>query len=32
MSPNTERKYREALKAAKILEGDATELPDLEVL
>lgn len=32
MSPNTERKYREALKEAKILEGDAEELPDLEVL
>jgi len=32
MSPNTERRYREALQSAGILAGDATELPDLEVL
>ncbi len=32
MSPNTERKYREALKAEDLLDGDSTDLPDLEKL
>ena len=32
MSPNTERQYREALETAGLLAGDATQLPELEVL
>ena len=32
MSPNTEREYRNALKAAGLLAGDAESLPDLAVL
>ncbi len=32
MSPNTERKYREALKAAEILHGDVHDLPELSIL
>lgn len=32
MSPNTERKYREALHAGKLLEGPAEEIPQMEVL
>ena len=32
MSPNTERKYREALAAEGLLEGAATALPSSEVL
>jgi transposase len=32
MSPNTERKYREALVAAGLLAGDVVDLPDLERL
>ncbi len=32
MSPNTERVYRNALKEAELLEGDAESLPDLAVL
>ncbi len=32
MSPNTERPYREALDAAGLLRGSATDLPALEVL
>lgn len=32
MSPNTERLYRKALEAAKLLEGDAQELPELSEL
>ncbi|MDH5647297.1 MAG: IS21 family transposase [Candidatus Heimdallarchaeota archaeon] len=32
MSPNTERNYREALRGASLLEGDAAQLPELEVL
>ena len=32
MSPNTERKYREALLAAGLLAGDVVDLPDLERL
>ena len=32
MSPNTEREYRNALKAAGLLVGDAGALPELEVL
>jgi len=32
MSPNTEREYRTALKAAGLLVGDAGALPEVEVL
>jgi len=32
MSPNTERRYRLALSADGLLEGDAATLPELEVL
>lgn len=32
MSPNTERDYRLALSEAGLLEGDPTQLPDLEIL
>jgi transposase len=32
MSPNTERQYRLALQRAGLLEGSATELPELEQL
>ena len=32
MSPNTEREYRNVLKAAGLLEGDAESLPELAVL
>ena len=32
ISPNTEREYRELLGKAGLLEGSATELPDVEVL
>jgi len=32
MSPNTERDYRNALKEAGLLEGDAESLPELSVL
>lgn len=32
MSPNTERRYREALAEAGLLNGDADSLPDLVVL
>ena len=32
MSPNTERRYREALKEAELLAGPVTLLPELEVL
>lgn len=32
MSPNTERQYRRALEATALLAGDASSLPELEVL
>jgi DNA-binding CsgD family transcriptional regulator len=32
MGPNTERKYRQALRAAALLEGDAGELPALHLV
>lgn len=32
MSPNTERKYREALQAASLLDGEESELPEPEEL
>jgi transposase len=32
MGPNTERQYRRAIEQAKLLDGDAQEIPDLEVL
>jgi transposase len=32
MGPNTERQYRRALAQAELLEGDAEQVPELEVL
>lgn len=32
MGPNTERRYREALKCAGLLDGEVDDLPELEVL
>ncbi|MBA2662571.1 MAG: hypothetical protein H0U74_09775 [Bradymonadaceae bacterium] len=32
MGPNTERRYREALKSAELLDGALDELPSLELL